>query len=324
MTKSELQVAIVGAGRMGRARAQAAADFGATVRFVCDSDRETAASLSDAYSASDCKAVALPTEVDWSVLDAIFICTPPAARGEVELMAIENGVPFLVEKPAGLSAAAVQDIEQALQERPTINAVGYMNRYRKSVQTVRQQIANTKILGMSADWLVGMYGVPWWADKSGSGGPVNEQATHLVDLARYLVGEIESVQATSVSIPNKPELIGTAAINLRFENGQLGSILYSCRASEKMIRFHVYMEDRDAVLTGWDFHLAGDDSTIVEYANRNEIFSTEVNAFLRSVSASDSRAILCDFQEAMATQRVVDAIHRAVVSGSEEAVESPK
>ena len=213
-----------------------------------------------------------------------------------------------------------KQIQEALASKPVLNAVGYMNRYRKSVQTIKQHLAGKSTLGMSADWLVGMYGVPWWSQKSGSGGPINEQATHIVDLARYLVGEIAAVQAIAQPIPDHPDLIGSAAINLRFANGQSCSMLYSCLANEKMIRLHVYTKDSDYVLSGWDFHLVGDDSTRVKYEERNQIFEVEVAAFLNAVSTSSNDGLLCSFEDALATQRVVDTIHRAVESGGVEEV----
>ena len=46
------------------------------------------------------------------------------------------------------------------------------------------------VLGAAGNWVNASYAVPWWGRRELSGGPVNEQATHLVDLARHLVGEV--------------------------------------------------------------------------------------------------------------------------------------
>jgi|TARA_B100000809_G_C15113670_1_gene521579 predicted dehydrogenase len=47
-----------------------------------------------------------------------------------------------------------------------------------------------------------MGGMPdgWWREKAKSGGQVHEQATHGIDLARYLFGEAKTVymQLTAV------------------------------------------------------------------------------------------------------------------------------
>jgi predicted dehydrogenase len=150
---------------------------------------------------------------------------------------------------------------------------------------------------------------------------VNEQATHIVDLARYLVDEVESVQAVAQMSESHPDLIGSAAINLHFANGSPGSLLYSCQANEKLIGFRVFTSDEVLTLSGWDFHLVGDDSTKVDHENRNQIFDVEVAAFLEAV-AHNSDCVLCSFKDAMQTQHVVDAIHRSVESGKTESVAS--
>lgn len=316
--KSTLQVGVVGCGRMGKCRALAAEAYGARVAFVSDATKGTAADLREQLASTDCLALA-PQAIELDGIDALFICTPPSQRGEIELAAIDQGIPFLIEKPVGLSAKAVRNIESALVANPVLAAVGYMNRYRKSVQSIREQLRSARVLGVSADWLVGMYGVPWWSRKEGSGGPVNEQATHIIDLARYLVGEIKSVHAVVQMSDAHPDLIGSAAINLLFANGAPASMLYSCQAEDKMIGFRVFTSEVELTLSGWDFHLVGDDSTKVDYEDRNQIFDAEVCAFLDTV-ADKSDGILCTFQDAMQTQHVVDAIHRSVETGRTEQV----
>ena len=87
-----------------------------------------------------------------------------------------------------------------------------------------------------------------------------------------------------------------------------------------MIRLQVYLEDAEIGLEGWDFHLVGDSSTVVEYERRNEIFFTETTAFLHAVMTGDTNGVLCDFHDALKTQRVVDAIHRSVTTGAVEDV----
>ena len=69
-----------------------------------------------------------------------------------------------------------------------------MNRYRESVLRVRSILADEAVLGGTCYWLAGVYNVPWWSDQEQSGGPLNEQAAHLIDLIRFLMGEIIEVQ----------------------------------------------------------------------------------------------------------------------------------
>ncbi len=137
---SVLRIAVVGCGRMGRERALAAMQLGARVVAVCDLDVSAAAAL--AADLPGCQALEHADALAWDSIDAILVCTPPFARGAVELTAIERKIPVLVEKPTGLSAQNCGTVLRALLQQPVVTAVGYMNRYRESVQQARQRLAN--------------------------------------------------------------------------------------------------------------------------------------------------------------------------------------
>ncbi len=316
-----LRIAIVGCGRMGRERAFATAQLGATVVTVCDSHGPAAEAL--AADIPGCQAIEHAGALAWDTLDAILICTPLFARGGIELAAIERGVPVFVEKPIGLSAQQSRQVLYALPQRPVVTAVGYMNRYRESVWQARRRLADQPILGVSCHWVVGVYHVPWWRQSQLSGGPVNEQATHVVDLARYLIGDITAVQAIAQPLDGDERCVGTASFNLHFANGVLGSFFYSCQAFDKMIDFQVFTPESSVHLHGWDFRLldptAPGPPPLTE-SDRGEIFRTELAAFFEAITTGSTHAIRCDYAEAIKTQRVVDTLNCAVQSGCLERV----
>ena len=304
-----LKVGVIGAGRMGQIRALAARDLGAAVVVVCDSEEDRARDLAKRVGAH---AVVEVTAVRMDELDALFLCTPPSVR-EIGAMAIKSGVHLLVEKPLGLSTKACEPLIQALDSRPVITAVGYMNRYRPSVLQVRASLAEETPIGITANWFGGRYSVPWWSDPEQSGGPINEQCTHLVDICRYLIGEILSVQAFVSNGVNIAEAEAAAAI-LKFENDVFGTLLYSCKASEKLVELQAYTAHRTLCLKGWDFRLPEDNKQTLD---KNAIFTIEVRNFLNSIITGESNKIRSDLRDAFRTQRVVDAILEAASDGQE-------
>ena len=94
-----LNVAIVGAARMGRERARSAKALGAEISFIFDPDVKRRNALAVQYEA---RAVDTVDEVDMRKVDAVFVCTPPSSRASVELHAIRADVTVFVEKPIGL------------------------------------------------------------------------------------------------------------------------------------------------------------------------------------------------------------------------------
>jgi predicted dehydrogenase len=296
-----MRIAIVGCGRMGLTHAKNAAVLGHRVSIACDPDTARAAAL--AAMVPGCEAVADPAAIDWNEVDAAFICTPPFARGPVELYAAKARVPLFLEKPIGLSATQMLSALAAVRETSTITSVGYMNRYRRSVRRARAALQDERILGFAAHWVCAAYRVPWWGDPARSGGQLNEQCTHLVDLARHLAGEVDEVDAISQPAPEGTGSASTAIL-LRFRSGALGTILCGCLASEKQIGLRVFTPKGQISLEGWDFKF-GD-------AEAQDVFLDECAAFLNAVESGDASAIECDLAEAMKTQHVVDAIAAAL------------
>src|SRR5262249_50112984 len=132
--------------------------------------------------------------LDIRSLDALFVCTPPGLRDPVET-AIRAGVPVFVEKPLGLAADQCVPLVESVKRNKTLTAVGYMNRYRKTVSIARDRIASSTAIGVCFQWFASRYRVPWWLDPAQSGGPINEQCTHYIDMCRFLLGEVSEVQA---------------------------------------------------------------------------------------------------------------------------------
>jgi predicted dehydrogenase len=303
----KLRVAIIGAGRMGRERARATCALDGEVGVVCDTDTDRANALAAEFGAP---AVTRLGEIPWRSMDAAFICVPPGGRGEAELKAIDAGIPVFVEKPIGLSAERSRLLLEALEKRPVINAVGYMNRYRQSVLQARELIAGRPAMGVVFHWFGTQYRVPWWLELEQSGGPLNEQCTHLIDLCRFFMGEVSAVSAMARPLSNKARVNGTFAMTLTFENGALGVGLYGAESARKQITFEVFFPESPVRLEGWDLRLNGQ--------SEEDIFVRETEVFFKAIHHQRQDLILSDFKSAHRTQCVVDAVGRAVESGRRE------
>src|SRR5438874_2006954 len=77
----------------------------------------------------------------------------------------------------------------------------------------------------------GARGAAWWRREALSGGQVVEQATHVLDLARVLAGEVaEVVGATAPSSVEGRDVPDATAVVLRFDSGAVGTVSTSCVA----------------------------------------------------------------------------------------------
>jgi predicted dehydrogenase len=166
--------------------------------------------------------------LDAGGLDALLTCLPPDARGEPELDALDLGLHLLVEKPIGLDAAVPARIGQRIRETGVVAAVGYQWRYLDLVERTRELLAERPPQLLLGTWLGETPGAAWWVRQASSGGQVVEQATHVLDLMRYLVGEARVVSARAADAP--ADLRGDADIRdvsltlLAFDSGAIGSL----------------------------------------------------------------------------------------------------
>lgn len=299
-----LRIAVVGCGRMGQIHARNAAALGHGLALACDVDASRAQAVASAHPG--CRAVTALDAIDWARIDAAFICTPPFARGDAELRGARAGVALFLEKPVGLSANQLAEVAGEVQRNGTVTSVGYMNRYRASVRRAKEELRLTAPLGFSAHWIGAAYKVPWWGDPALSGGQVNEQCTHIVDLARHLMGEVVEVRAMGQPHPTDRGF-SSASILLRFDSGALATLICGSLALEKQIGCRVFTARGQWVLDGWDFQGVGGRSN-------EDVFLQEAAAFLAAAGGSlpvdqaEPGPVLCELADALKTQEVADAV----------------
>ena len=305
------QIGIIGCGRAGREHARASTLLGARVALLCDRDISRATTLAGEYPGS--VVVDDFQNIDWSSIDAVFVCTPPASRGPAELAAVQAGIPIMLEKPVGLSAEGCGPLLSALQEKPVINSVGYMNRYRDSVISAQKLFEDAELVGIVCNWVGGIYRVPWWLQPNASGGPFNEQGTHLVDLCRLFLGEVTEVFAMGRNSSIHKDVRETVVVTLRFSNERLATIFYSCRAAEKHIHFQIFSTTDSMSFEGWDLKSKA-------ASGEEDIYLKEDAAFFNAIASGEQGLIKSPLEDAIRTQLVVDTIHRSLVSQKSEHV----
>lgn len=128
-------------------------------------------------------------------LDCCYISIPPHQHGQPEIDVIHKGLPFFVEKPLALSFDLLDDIAERVEKRGIGTCVGYQIRYLDIMDRAKKMLANTFINTVQAHYFCGCIG-GWYTRMALSGGQITEQATHMLDLMRFLLGDVDWVSAT--------------------------------------------------------------------------------------------------------------------------------
>lgn len=256
--------------------------------------------------------------LDSEELDAVYICVPPFAHGEVERDVIARKLPFFVEKPIALDLATGEDIAAKVKEAGLITGVGYHWRYLDTVQEARNLLADNPAQLFSGYWLDQTPPPTWWWKKDMSGGQVVEQTTHIIDLTRFLFGEVAEVTglASHKTRPDFPDLdVPTASTaSLRFANGTIGNLASTCLLRwGHRVGLHMFadglaieLSDREIMVdTGHGRPVRGAEGDPVWHEDRD---------FIDAIRGGENR-IRCPYDEALKTHRVALAIAQSAESG---------
>src|SRR3954451_618074 len=194
----DLRVVMIGAGWIVPFHLAALDRLGRTaVVGVASAQLERAAAVAEprgAAAATD--PIAL---VDELRPDLAYVCVPPFRAVAIGEALVERGVPFLTEKPlAATDAAGPARLADLIDRQGLIVAVGYHLRGLSWLAEVRERVASSAPLLVSGRWLDSTPAPAWWRRVGQGGGQVIEQATHLYDLGRHLVGEAEVASARSI------------------------------------------------------------------------------------------------------------------------------
>lgn len=222
------RIGLVGAGFIAGRHLDALAGIeGVTVAGVADPRADRAGVL--AARAGAAAYAHWADLLDVERLDALWVCVPPHAHGPVEEAAVDRGLPLFVEKPLAADLGTAERLAARIEDAGLPTSVGYHWRYLDTLETARDLLAGSPARMVLGAWLDRAPRVDWWARQDGSGGQTVEQATHLFDVARVLVGEVEGGWATGSRSPDGPgDILDVCTAALRFASGAVGSFSNSC------------------------------------------------------------------------------------------------
>jgi levoglucosan dehydrogenase len=239
-SSAPIGIAMVGAGTMAGAHSAALTMVGplypmAPLRprlvAVTDVNARLASQLADRFGYER-------VEPDWrrvvesDDVDLVVACLPPILNHEVVLAAAAAGKHVVCEKPLAATAAAAAELLRACRAAGVFHGLGAAYRWTPAVRAIRALIERGdlgEVRSLRAEFMLDYAANPdvpllWRFQRSLAGGGIAiDTGYHLVDCARFLVGEIDSVQSlTSTFISERP-LPGADAIGNRGSNADRAS-----------------------------------------------------------------------------------------------------
>ena len=262
--------------------------------------------------------------LETEALDAVYVCLPPHAHKNAEILVVQNGCALFVEKPLSNNMKTAEKVAAAIVEAGVMTSVGYHFRYHEATERTHNLLTakNAPQIGMAyARWLGGFPGVAWWRRLNQSGGQLVEQCTHMIDLARYLVGDIKKVYCCAAQremhkVHKDSTVPDVTALTLEFENGAIGYASTACLLGgagetglDLMVRDGIY-ELRGNTLT--IRQSSGETHT---YQHRNNPYLDEDRAFIQAVKTGKRLGIKSTYADALKTLAVTLAANQSAKTG---------
>ncbi len=276
--------------------------------------------------------------------DAVVIGLPPVHHGRsqgagaVEVELAQRSISMLIEKPISTAdPAEVARVAGELARHNVIVSVAYMFRYARWARLMRSHLGpggpNVVLARYNCAYSP-INKAEWWhTDKAG--GPIIEQATHFIDLARYIGGDVDpqSVRVVKIAagdergrlsdVPSGPDgrsiehdvppdkRIDRATIaHWRYENGAIGSLCHAVQLHGRRYEaeFEAYSDGVRCVMRKpydpageFEVRTIGENEGEVIMIEGDDPYANEDAAFIDAVRSGSADEIESTYQDALRT-----------------------
>jgi predicted dehydrogenase len=289
-------------------------------------------------------------------LDAVIISTPDDLHYDMTMHALEAGLHVLCEKPLAMNVQQAWEMYQKAQKTEVKHMTYFTNRWRPYYRYLHDLIRQNYIgrcyhceiqypmgYGRSGEYI-------WRLDKKRAKGVLGDLGSHMIDMARWLVGEIASVSAqldVFVDRPGPDENVietanDSAHLLIKFVNGASGAIQTSVVAylANRFFQQHIRLYGEAGTLE-LDMIYGGPEAGVVIRGARSQDEQFQIlnvpDSFWGDADPSDSfsvfttnsvgtrffidaiiedRPVEPNFYDGFKAQQVIDAALKSYVKGS--------
>ncbi|PJD96597.1 MAG: oxidoreductase [Legionella sp.] len=228
----KINIAVVGCGRISNNHFQAIELHSEKLNLtaVCDIDPQVAKHASRQYGVPSY--LSLNDMLQECDADLVVLCTPSGLHPSQAILCAQAGKHVLTEKPMATRWADGRRMVKECEAAGVRLYVVKQNRLNATMQLLKKAIDNDRfgkiyMANINVFWTrpqdyydQGGWRGTWELD----GGAFMNQASHYIDLAHWLMGPVQSVQAMMGTLARKIEAEDTGVLNLRWRNGAMGSV----------------------------------------------------------------------------------------------------
>lgn len=320
-----LRVAIIGCGLIGQKRARSLG----TARLVVCADPAVERARALAASAGGVATDSWREAVNQKDVDVVIVSTTNDALAEVTLAAVEAGKHVLVEKPAARTVRELSPVIEAARGKGSLVRVGFNHRYHPGLRKARE-LCDAGAVGelMFVRARYGHGGRPgyereWRANPALSGGgELIDQGVHLIDLARWFLGDLTEVTGFAHTYYWDMPVEDNAFLLLRTCRQQAAFLHVSCTEWKNLFSFEIHGRLGKLHVEGLGGsygverlayyrmlpQMGPPETTIWEYPMPDDSWQLEFGEFLEDIRLNREPA--ASLEDAAATLHIVEKIYR--------------
>jgi predicted dehydrogenase len=321
-----MNIAIVGCGRVGRKRALSLGEH--DLLYAVDRDikraEAVAALRNQARVSTDFNDVMRDPRVD-----VVVVSTTNDMLAQISLLAAKAGKHVLVEKPGARNAIELEGVIAAARANKVKVKVGFNLRYHPALQKAKEIVDSGKMGELM--FVRGRYGHggrigyerEWRANREVcGGGELIDQGVHLIDLARWFLGEFTVVEGFHHTYFWDMPVDDNAFLLLRNEKEQAAWLHVSCTEWKNMFSLEIYGKLGKIQIDGLGGsygteklvyyrmlpQMGPPEATSWEYRGEDESWALEFNDFVEAINTG--KPLSCDLNDAFQTLKIVDKIYK--------------
>ena len=157
---------------------------------------------------------------------------PNAVHAEPTIEAARNGKHVVCEKPLGLTPEESHSMWRTAEDAGVKHMCGFNYRFVPAVRLARELLESGQLGDVVhfrarylQSWGWDADEGAWRFDRAQAGtGAIGDLGTHIIDIARYLVGEIVSVSALVRTVVPQRQVDDHFVAAIEFENGVVGTL----------------------------------------------------------------------------------------------------
>jgi len=312
LTKSKVQVGMIGAGSFGQNFILPVLKDRVALNGIATARPNNARNVAEKFGFAFCTGDASEIYADKNI-NTLFVATRHDSHGEYVLKALKSGKNVFTEKPLCINKEELEEINAQYPHSASRLMVGFNRRFAPMSITLKNNLNSSVPAAILMRINAGVVAKDHWIhNPKVGGGRIVGEVCHFIDYAAFIAGsKIKEVAA--ISMNDASSLEDTLSIQLKMENGSIATIAYYSNGNKEVNKEYIEVYNGGVIAKLDDFKelmISGPKGNKKTIGNQDKGHKQEIASFIQSIENGEPSPISYDeiYNSTLATFLVLDSI----------------